>query len=284
MTLTGRNAGRIARRAWAALVLSLAVGLATGPTARGDDGPSPTARGANPPAPASASSVPRADAGDDQIGLVGRRITLNAGGSTPRGATFRWFLLAGPTIDEPSQEGCYYAFTPTAAGTYRFGLVVAACRGDVAVVSDIDEVVVTVGEAPSPLLGAGAPSQTVAAIDQMLRGPGAAAGRATLEQAAGAFDSVSARVPLYTSFSDLSTELMRRLDVVIPADPSWRRYWSEAIFAPLSEHVASEMQRAGLDLRGPQGQDQPLGQAHREQLQRLLAAYALEFRGRARVR
>jgi hypothetical protein len=281
MTLLGRTAGRAPRRAWGTLVLSLAACLAAA-GARGEDEPAPTVRPAASPTAAPAASAPRADAGDDQIGLVGRRITLNAGASTPRAATYKWFLLSGPEIDEPTQDGCYYSFTPTAAGTYRFGLVIASCRGNVAVVSDIDEVVVTVGEGPEGLRVGGAPSLTTAAIDRMLQGPGAAAGRVTLEQAAGAFDSVSARVPLYASFSDLSAELMRRLDVVIPAEPEWRRYWSEAIFAPLTEHVVAEMRREGLDLGSPQGRDRPLGRAHQEQLRRLFASYAQEFRARAR--
>ncbi len=280
MTLMGRNAGRAARRAWGARVLSLAILLAPA-GARGDDPPTPRTRPAASPARREAAA-PRADAGDDQIGLVGRRITLNAGSSTPRDATFKWFLLSGPKVDQSTQDGCYYSFTPTTVGTYRFGLVVAACRGEVAVISDIDEVVVTVGEVPAGVLGGGVPAPTTAAIDRMLQGPGAAAGRATLEQAAVAFESVAARAPLYASFSDLSAELMRRLDVVIPADPNWRRYWSEAIFAPLTDHVVVEMRREGLDLSGPQGRDQPLDKAHQEHLQRLFASYAQEFRARAR--
>ena len=151
-------------------------------------------------------AMPRADAGDDQIGLVGRRITLNGARSLPRGVVFRWFALAGPKVDQAAQDGCYFAFTPTAAGTYRFGLVVASVRAGEASISEMDEVVVTVGEVPSGLVNDGSWGNSRAAIDQMLQGPGADAGRITLQQAAAAFESVASRASLYTSFADLSSE------------------------------------------------------------------------------
>jgi hypothetical protein len=241
------------------------------------------ARGAAPASALSAASL-RADAGDDQIGLVGRRITLNAARSAPRGVAYRWLELSGPKVEQESQDGSYFSFVPTAAGTYRFGLVVATARASAASISELDEVVVTVGEVPSAVVGGAASGISTTAIDQMLQGPGAAAGRTTLEQAAGAFDTVASRAALYSNFADLSSELMRRLDAIIPTDPNWRRFWSEGVFDPLTQHVVGEMRQTGLDIRTPQGQNQPLGQVQQERLQKLFTSYAREFRSRAQAR
>jgi hypothetical protein len=233
-------------------------------------------------APADPSAV-RADAGDDQVGLVGSRITLNGALSRPRGeAAFRWIPLSGPKVEQALQEGCYYSFTPTAAGVYRFGLVVAAVdsSGDVAV-SEMDEVVVSVGTLPAQGAAAGGPA---AAIDQILQGPGGASVRATVEQAAGVFDAIAARAPLYTTFADLSSELMRRLDAVVPTDPQWRDYWARAVFAPMSQHIAAEMLASGLDLRTPQGQQQALTAQQQDALQKLFARCAKDFRSRTLAR
>ena len=66
------------------------------------------------------------DAGDDQIGLVGRRITLNGSRSRPQNRVeFRWMHLSGPAIAENRQEGPYFSFVPTSPGVYRFALLVA---------------------------------------------------------------------------------------------------------------------------------------------------------------
>ena len=227
----------------------------------------------------------QADAGDDQIGLVGRRITLNGSRSTPRsGIAYRWLTLSGPKVEEPTQDGYYYTFTPKTAGTYRFGLVVASIDAGKVMISDVDEVVVTVGELPSSF-GPGVPSGVpTAAIDQILHGPGAAAGRVTLEQTAEVFDAIAARASLYTTFAEASSETMRRLDAIIPAEPGWRQYWSQGVFAPMTQHLVSEMLALGLDLRGPQGLQQGLSPSQQDRLGKLFSSYAREFRSRAQDR
>jgi hypothetical protein len=232
-----------------------------------------------------AAHGPRADAGDEQIGLVGRRITLNGSRSTPRsGIAYRWFPRSGPKVEEPTQDGYYYSFTPKAAGTYRFGLVVASLEAGKVTISDMDEVLITVGELPSsfgPGVSSGVPT---AAINQILHGPGAAAGRITLEQAAGVFDAIAARASLYTSFAELGSEMTRRLDAIIPTEPGWRQYWSQWVFAPLTQHLISEMLALGLDLKSPQAQQQELSASQQDRLGKLLSSYAREFRLRAQDR
>jgi hypothetical protein len=232
----------------------------------------------------------RADAGDDQIGLVGRRITLNGSQSAPgQGIIYRWFQLAGPKVEQAIQEKYYYAFTPADPGIYRFGLVVAASSGSGEVsLSDLDEVVVTVGEMPStfggPSLGGVAGAAPLAALDQALQGPGSIAVRATLDQVASVLEAISARATLYTTFAELTSELMRRLDVSIPADPNARQFWAQAVFSPLTQHTVAELLAVGLDLRLPQAHQQPLNPAQQERLRKLFAGYAREFRSRTQAR
>jgi len=87
--------------------------------------PAPRPEPTSVPTPAPAP-VLRADAGDDQIGLVGRQITLNGGRSGPRGAIgYRWIQLSGPEPTARGQDGYIFTFTPRAAGIYRFALLVA---------------------------------------------------------------------------------------------------------------------------------------------------------------
>jgi hypothetical protein len=235
-------------------------------------------------------SAPRADAGDDQIGLVGRRITLNGSRSTPRGeVALRWFALAGPKVENAIQESSYFSFTPTVPGVYRFGLVAASTNasGEIGI-ADLDEVLVTVGETASAFGGgaAGAISGgfSTTALDQMLQGPGSISARATLDQAAGVFEAIAARASLYTSFADLSSEMMRRLDAIIPADQQWRQFWSQGVFAPLTQHIVSEMLSVSLDLRVPQAQYQGLSALQQDKLQKLFSSYAREFRSRTQAR
>ena len=86
--------------------------------------------------------APRADAGDDQVGLIGREITLNGMRSEPRGQlAYRWIQTGGPTVRLKIEDSYVYSFVPTVPGHYRFALVVAA-NGEI---SEPDEVSVTVG-------------------------------------------------------------------------------------------------------------------------------------------
>jgi hypothetical protein len=214
-----------------------------------------------------AAGAPRAEAGDDQIGLVGRRITLNGSRSTPAGriACYRWIQVGGPKVAQPAQEAAYFAFTPAQPGVHRFLLVVSA--GDV--ISEPDEVEVVVGEL---------------ARDLGARGGALGGASPVAEGIADVFEAIAERADLYSTFDSLSSEMMRRLDAVVPKDPPSRQIWSQAVFAPLSQHLSAEMLAAGLDLRLPQGQQQELTRAHKERLQQLLRGYAQFFRLRSQAR
>ena len=55
------------------------------------------------------------DAGDDQLGVVGHRVTLNGTGSRPpQDLACRWVQLGGPPIVAAQQERAYYSFVPSA--------------------------------------------------------------------------------------------------------------------------------------------------------------------------
>lgn len=224
-------------------------------------------------------SGPRADGGDDQIGLVARRITLDGSRSTPgEGLRFRWFQMEGPKVEQASQNGAYYSFVPTAPGRYRFGLIVADGQD----MSEPDEVTVEVGE----MSGTGGPGAFGAldrtgasGLSSLLLGRRAGPDGSTLtDRIADALESIAGRADLYSSFDDLSSELTRRLDAVIPSEPRVRQLWSEVIFAPLSQYTAQELLGVGLDIRFPQARQQALTAAQKARLQALFRGYAREFR------
>ncbi|RUL87170.1 hypothetical protein [Tautonia sociabilis] len=241
-----------------------------------------------PPASPAPAPGPRADAGDDQIGLVGRRITLNGSRSGPGpGLAFRWFQMAGPPIRETSQEGPYYSFVPTEAGIYRFGLVVAR-EGTIL---GPDDVTVEVGEPPAasgsamPMAAWGTGIASASPTARVVLGGGAGPlGGMVTERVAEILDEVAFRVDLYSTFADLTAELMRRIDAVVPQDPQVRQLWDQAVFGPMSRQLASELYAAGLDLRLPQSYQEPLSASQKERLQAMLRGFSREFRWLARAR
>jgi hypothetical protein len=76
----------------------------------------------------------------------------------------------------------------------------------------------------------------------------------------------------------LQSELARRLDVVLPAEPSVRAAWSDRVFGPLTAYTTGEMLAAGLDLRQPQGVKQPLTAAQQQILRDHFERLARAFR------
>jgi hypothetical protein len=235
------------------------------------------------------SETLRADAGDDQIGIVGRRITLNGSHSrTIDQVSYRWFQIGGPRVEQPLQDQGYYSFTPAKAGIYRFGLVVAANRRDAApLISDPDEAVVTVGEQPmseTAVGGGNFPSAFRApSLEQALRGARGLAPPPALEQIAEVWEAVSSKATLYFTFAELTSEMSRRLDTVAPGDAYTRQLWVQAIFVPLTQNIVDEMLTVGVDLRFPQNHYLELTAIQKEKLQRLFNSYAKEFRSRSQA-
>ncbi len=232
-----------------------------------------------------ATGRPRADAGDDQIGLVGHRITLNGSRSTPANpkVNYRWVQTAGPKVADPSQQNAYFSFTPTQSGVHRFLLLISAEN----VISEPDEVEVIVGELAHDLDSRSSALGSLSPLDplgQVIHLTGSLSGPIIAERVADVFDAIADRTDLYSTFGSLSSEAMRRLDAVIPQDPQSRLLWSQGVFLPLTQQTAAEMLPLGLDLRLPGSQQQALTPAQKEKLQKLFRIYAKMFRSRSQAR
>ena len=231
--------------------------------------------------------APQADAGDDQIELVGRKITLNGACRTPADVVaYRWFQVGGPKVENSSQDRSYYSFTPSTPGIYIFGLVVATCdRVTGPAISEPDDVVVTVAQSASPSAATTtapvAPPFLTSALDQAVRTARTYANRELLDKVGGTFESIAERAPLYSSFAELSSEIMRRLDEAIPKDSNSRLLWGQGVFAPLTQYTVAEMRQAGLELGSPQGLYQELNSTQKEKLRALFGRYSREFRSRS---
>jgi len=230
-------------------------------------------------------SMPRSDAGDDQIGLAGRRITLNGSRSrttSNKPGSYRWLQVDGPKVSQLVAQGPFLSFTPTSPGRYRFVLMVAGND----VISESDEVVVTVGEPPVTPSDDSVikPYDRTLGLDASTAGALGLSGKPLADQIAEVFEAITDRVGLHSSLETLASEMARRLDSVIPRDPSARQLWSQGIFLPLSQRLAAELSGVGLDLRMPMAQQQPLTDLQKKRIRKVLQAYAQEFRSVARSR
>ncbi len=184
----------------------------------------PCSRADGPAAPGGS----RADAGDDRLGLVGREITLNGMRSEPRGhLAYRWVQTGGPIVRLKIEEGYVYSFVPTVPGSYRFALVVAA-SGEI---SEPDEVSVTVGTGAR----GGAVRGDAAAADPLPTQELARAGLKGLklgadvaEPLARVFEDTADRMDLYENYADAFAEMSRRLEPILPEDPSQRMHAGSA--------------------------------------------------------
>ncbi|MDB5352173.1 MAG: hypothetical protein JWN86_3420 [Planctomycetota bacterium] len=222
------------------------------------------------PAPA----VPVARAGGDRTGVVGRRLNLDGGRSLPEGRVgYRWLQISGPTPSENVSEGSSLSFVPTTSGTYRFALLV----GLESRVSEPDFVTVEVSNDPKiPPAGPTPLAQWFSgAVSPIPRGA------ETAGQVADVFEAIAQRVPLYTSYSQLQTELTRRLDVVVPSDPTIRNAWAQRVFLPLSQVTAAELLATGIDTRVPSPAERSLDETQKARLQTVYRGLADACRPRS---
>jgi hypothetical protein len=235
---------------------------------------------------ASSSGRVKADAGDDQVGLVGHRVTLNGTRSRPGDAkSARWLQVAGPSIVAPQSQGLFFSFIPASPGLYRFLLIVAG-EGEL---SEPDEVSVLIGSPPAtsgailqpapvavqpPALPT-VPNPEQIAAAALSRLPN---GTRLASEVADVMEAVAERAALYECFAVLQDELRRRLDVVIPAEPAQRTLWTDGVFTPLTTYTTGYFLAAGLDLRQPQGLRQTLTPAQKEHLRDHFQRLARSFR------
>jgi hypothetical protein len=214
-----------------------------------------------------AKSALKADAGDDQIGLVGRRITVNGSGSLPLvGLSYRWLQISGPEVNAPVEAASYYSFVPSAPGVYRFALVVA----HESQISAPDYVNVTIGLPPGTpgLPGRTAPNSPAGALDPSFSTAFQALDDAPVLAAplASVFETSSSRMDLYQTYGEIYSELSRRLDGIIPQDPNRRARWNATLFEPLTQQLVARMFILGLDLRSPAGQSAQLSEPQKQEL------------------
>ena len=228
-----------------------------------------------PPGAAGESSL-KADAGDDQVGIVGRQITLNGSRSEPRGRVgYRWVQTAGPHVRLDLDEGYVYSFVPQAPGIYQFALIVA--RGSE--LSRPDPVTVSVGSPSSPFGTERTPEASEALHDVARAALGAVPGGIDVaEPLAEAFDGVADRMDLYRSYAEAYSELSRRLGALLPADPARRGVWDDRLFGPLTARLIEGMRAEGLDLRLAESQATPLTSGQRARLAELFRAMSRGFR------
>jgi hypothetical protein len=225
-------------------------------------------------------SSPRADAGDDQLSVAGRQVTLSGARSEPKGNLgYRWVQVAGPKIRLKLEEGPFFSFVPPVPGVYRFALVV----GSNSRVSEPDEAVVTVGAMTSVgAAPAAVPPQVVEpdSLDQIAR---RCLGLIhpkpeTIQQLARAFDDMAIRMDVYEDYASMFRELSQRLDLIIPSGADRRAVWMDRVFNPMTTALIRVMQEEGLDLSRPEGQGVPFNNPQRARLAEQFRLIAEGFR------
>ena len=231
----------------------------------------------------------RADAGDDQIALVGRQVTLNGVRSEPRGQIgYRWVQTGGPVVRFKIEDGYIFSFVPTVPGIYRFALLVASGSQ----ISPADEVAITVGAGARAAAPAGStaaaspPAGEPVATREVARASLAAVhgGPDAAEPLARVFDDTADRMDLYHDYGDAFNELSRRLEEILPGDATKRAVWVERLFNPLSTRILEVMRAEGLDLRSPEGQITPLSASQKAALAEQFRLMAEGFRSVSRPR
>ena len=218
----------------------------------------------------------RADAGDDQVGIVGRQITLNGSRSEPRGQVgYRWMQSAGPRVRLDLDDGYVYSFVPQAPGIYEFGLVVALGNQ----ISEPDKVVITVGNAASPYRDDPRPDAPETLSDVAGSALSSVPGGLEMADPLGeAFDGVADRMDLYASYADAYAELSTRLDLISPSDAARRGVWNDRLFAPLTARLVVAMRVEGLDVRVAGATNAPMTSSQRATLAELFRMMSRGFR------
>jgi len=226
----------------------------------------------------------RADAGDDQLGMVGHQITLNGIRSAPRDQIgYRWIQTGGPSVRLKIEDGYLYSFVPSEPGIYRLALVVAS-GGEI---SEPDEVQVTVIPEGPPAAGSSVATGSTAArerrmepLERSLRMAFASLdiGSSLSNELSQTFVAIAGRMNLYRSYDEAFSEISRRLDAIVPQDPALRGIWIERLFAPMTTWMIEQMRGEGLDLSTPGGRASAMTATQRDRLAEIFRAIGEGFR------
>lgn len=226
-----------------------------------------------------------ADAGDDQIGLVGQQVTLNGSRSEPRGQLgFRWIQTGGPVVRFKLEEGYIHSFVPPAPGVYRFSLVVALDS----TISSPDEVVVRVGSG----LRGGGPVGDESEVSKAPKGPqvvptqelaraglaGIRGGVDAAEPLAKVFEDTAHRMSVYETYAEAFSEMSRRFEEILPSESARRQRWMDRIFQPLTTRTLEVLRAEGLDLLKGDAPDATLDDAQKAALAEQFQLIAEGFR------
>ena len=207
----------------------------------------------------------KADAGADLVATSGQKVVLDGARSEPRGQVkFRWVQTNGPKTVELIAYGTSCSFVPEQTGTYQFALLVVTANN---LVSEADSVSVQVRYAKARSVES-ATDRPPLALDELARTalasiPGGPSHSADISRT---FDGVADRVDSFKTYLEVATELTRRLDAVIPREPSRRVQWVNGLLKPWNRRLIEISRENGLDLEQAGGQTKPLTKAQRARL------------------
>ena len=91
-------------------------------------------------------------------------------------------------------------------------------------------------------------------------------------------DAVASRMGLYQSYEDVFSEVSRRLEGSLPAEPAQRAVSAQLLFLPLSSALVEQLRAVGLDLSRSEGASQPLTPAQKGRLVEQFRGIATGFR------
>jgi len=256
----------------AGILLGVLLGIAdrASPGFAAGSGEQATAPTPPPPGPPpDAALPPRAVARVIGTAAPGETLTLSYEGPKGSDLRLRWVQVEGPiaVIDDPTAARAKVT-VPDASGVLGFLLAVGNSAG--IETTRVSVPIVPRADQRAPLEGSGRSSADQ--VRRLLSGVPLATEAA--EGLAAAFDDVAGRVDLYRCYDDLHSELSRRLDGVVPRDPSARAVWVERVFLPLTDRLIDELRPEGLDLHQPEGRSAPLREPQRKRLAEVFHALA----------
>ena len=203
----------------------------------------------------------RADAGDEQVTRVGKKVVLNGIRSEPRGKIhFRWIQTSGPKVQLKGAETSSPQFVPGVAGIYQFVLVVSGADGELAEPSPVTVNVNTASGASVETPGI--------ATDELARVSIASieGGSKYAEDISKAFDSIADRIDSFKTFSDAISEMTKRLDAIVPRDKERRATWIDRFFSPIMAQLLAGLKTEGLDLNKADSRTQPMSRNQKAKL------------------
>ena len=219
------------------------------------------------------------EAEGERGGVVGRQVTLEAKRLSDRRAV-RWLQVAGPKVRLKVADGARLAFIPEHIGNYRFAAI--AVSGDT--VSEPEFHNVEVSESAGGATKAPAPSSLSLEDEARARLRGLNATPEASARLADALEAVAVKADVYESYAVLFEELSRRLDDVVPGEPTARAEWLGRLFDPLTVRLIEEMRGAGIELRTPEGRASTLSPAQRTRIGESFHRIARGFRAAGETR